>query len=87
MARKFLPYFYILPLLAFIAVFTYIPIATSINLSFREWDFMSATKPFVGLENYQLLLTSTEFWNSVKITAIFCHHLRAFASGVGIDGR
>nr|WP_321483561.1 sugar ABC transporter permease [uncultured Cohaesibacter sp.] len=71
MARKFLPYFYILPLLAFIAVFTYIPIATSINLSVREWDFMSATKPFVGFENYQLLLTSTEFWNSVKITAIF----------------
>ncbi|WP_316858197.1 sugar ABC transporter permease [uncultured Cohaesibacter sp.] len=71
MLRKLSPYLYVLPILSFIAVFTYIPIATSINLSFREWDFLSSTKPFVGFDNYKLLLSSTEFWNSVKVTAIF----------------
>nr|WP_319389854.1 sugar ABC transporter permease [uncultured Cohaesibacter sp.] len=71
MVRKLSPYLYIVPLMAFIAVFTYIPIVTSINLSFREWDFLSPTMPFVGLENYKLLLSSTEFWNSLRVTALF----------------
>nr|WP_321454465.1 sugar ABC transporter permease [uncultured Cohaesibacter sp.] len=71
MVRKLSPYLYIAPLMAFIAIFTYIPILTSINLSFREWDFLSSTKPFVGFENYELLLSSSEFWNSLKVTALF----------------
>jgi ABC-type sugar transport system permease subunit len=71
MFSRLTPYLLVLPLMSFIAVFTYIPIATSINLSFREWDFLSPTMPFVGLENYRLLLSSHEFWNSVRVTALF----------------
>ncbi|WEX11861.1 sugar ABC transporter permease [Chelativorans sp. AA-79] len=57
--------------MGFIAVFTYIPIAVSLDLSFREWDFLSPTKPFVGFENYRILLSSYDFWNSLKVTAVF----------------
>lgn len=71
MLRKLTPYLLVLPLLSFIAVFTYIPIATSVNLSFREWDFLSPTKPWVGLDNYRLLLDSHDFWNSLRVTTIF----------------
>ncbi|WP_425053087.1 carbohydrate ABC transporter permease [Psychromarinibacter sp. S121] len=71
MFRKLTPYLFVLPLLGFMAVFTYIPILQSVNLSFREWDFMSPTKPWVGLDNYRLLLTSRDFWNSLKVTAVF----------------
>ncbi|QPM91967.1 carbohydrate ABC transporter permease [Pseudooceanicola algae] len=71
MLRKLTPYLFVLPLLGFMAVFTYIPILQSVNLSFRVWDFMSPTKPWVGLDNYRLLLTSRDFWNSLKITAVF----------------
>jgi len=71
MHSKLTPYLLVMPLVAFIAVFTYIPIASSINLSFREWDFLSPTMPFVGLENYRLLFSSHEFWNSLRVTAIF----------------
>ncbi|MBY6154671.1 sugar ABC transporter permease [Vannielia litorea] len=71
MTSRLTPYLLIAPLLAFIAVFTYIPILTSANLSFREWDFLTDAKPWVGAENYRLVLSSSEFWNSVKVTAIF----------------
>lgn len=71
MPHKFTPYLLVLPLIAFIAVFTYIPIITSIDLSFRSWNFMSPTKPFVGFDNYARLLTSDAFWNSLRVTAIF----------------
>ncbi|MCR9236678.1 MAG: sugar ABC transporter permease [Alphaproteobacteria bacterium] len=71
MLRRLTPYLFALPLLSFIAVFTYIPILQSLNLSFREWDFLSPTKPFVGLDNYRLLLDSREFWNALTVTSIF----------------
>ncbi|APX23604.1 MAG: sugar ABC transporter permease [Rhodobacteraceae bacterium] len=71
MLRKLTPYLFVLPLLGFMAVFTYYPILQSVNLSFREWDFMSPTKPWVGLDNYRLLLTTRDFWNSLKVTAVF----------------
>jgi ABC-type sugar transport system permease subunit len=69
--RRATPYLFALPLLLFIAVFTYWPIASSVNLSFREWNFLTPEKPFVGLRNYQDLLTQHAFWNAVKVTIIF----------------
>ncbi|GHA25607.1 glycerol-3-phosphate ABC transporter permease [Devosia pacifica] len=71
MLRKLTPYLLALPLMAFIAVFTYIPILTSLDLSFREWDFMSPDRPFVGLDNYTQLLNTHEFWNALRVTALF----------------
>lgn len=71
MHARMTPYLLVAPLIVFIAVFTYIPIATSLNLSLREWDFLTDAKPWVGLENYRLVLSSTEFWNSVRVTVIF----------------
>lgn len=71
MLRALTPYLLVAPLIAFIAIFTYIPILASLNLSVRHWDFLSPTMPFVGLENYQVLLESRDFWNSVKVTTIF----------------
>lgn len=71
MLRRLTPYLFALPLLGFIAVFTYVPILSSVNLSFREWDFLSPTKPWVGLDNYRLLLDSREFWNALRVSAVF----------------
>ncbi|WP_128253119.1 carbohydrate ABC transporter permease [Falsirhodobacter deserti] len=65
------PYLLVAPLIAFIAVFTYIPIVTSLDLSFREWDFLSPEKPWVGLANYRQLFASHSFWQAVWVTAVF----------------
>lgn len=71
MLRKLTPYFFVMPLMISIAVFTYIPILTSINLSVREWNFLSPDMPFVGLRNYEQLLSSRELWNSLWVTTLF----------------
>lgn len=71
MLRKLTPYFFVAPLMIFIAVFTYIPILTSLNLSVRQWNFLTPDMPFVGLHNYEELFASTEFWNSLKVTVLF----------------
>ncbi|SHN05542.1 carbohydrate ABC transporter permease [Roseibium suaedae] len=71
MLRKLTPYFFVAPLMISIAVFTYIPILSSLNLSVREWNFLSPDMPFVGLRNYEQLLASHDFWNSLWVTTVF----------------
>jgi ABC-type sugar transport system permease subunit len=71
MFRKFTPYLFVAPLMIFIALFTYIPIFASINLSFREWNFLTPDMPFVGFRNYEQLLASRDLWNSLWVTTLF----------------
>ncbi|NSZ19914.1 carbohydrate ABC transporter permease [Agrobacterium vitis] len=71
MLRKLTPYLFVGPLMIFIAVFTYVPILMSLNLSVRQWNFMSPDMPFVGLRNYEELFASREFWNSLWVTSLF----------------
>lgn len=71
MLRKLTPYLFVAPLMIFIALFTYIPVLASLNLSFREWNFLSPSMPFVGFRNYEQLLASRELWNSLWVTALF----------------
>jgi ABC-type sugar transport system permease subunit len=64
-------YLYILPALLFLAVFTLWPTIYSVILSFQRWDFLSTTRPFIGLTNYQALFASAEFRNSLQLTSLY----------------
>jgi sn-glycerol 3-phosphate transport system permease protein len=54
--RKSIPYIFFLlfiaPNIILLAVFTYRPLIENIRLSFYDWDLISPTKRWVGLENY-----------------------------------
>jgi len=54
--RKATPYIYFLVLIApnllLLAAFTYRPLIENFRLSFYDWDLISPTKRWVGLENY-----------------------------------
>ena len=64
-------YLYVLPALCFLTVFLLWPTVYSVILSVQRWDFLSETRPFVGLENYRGLLESGEFRNSLRVTLLF----------------
>jgi len=64
-------YLYILPALFFLALFLLWPTLYSLVLSVQRWDFLSPNRPFVGLENYRALLTSSEFSNSLRVTLLY----------------
>ncbi|WDF50554.1 sugar ABC transporter permease [Paenibacillus sp. KACC 21273] len=57
----------VIPLL----VFWLGPLGYIFYLSFTDWDFMSPDKLFVGLDNYRYLLTNPEFYQALKVTALF----------------
>lgn len=61
-------YLFILPFFASFLIFSIYPIFYSFYISFHEYDPLSLKMSFVGLSNYERLITSSFFWDSVKNT-------------------
>lgn len=61
---------FILPCMLGLIVFTYLPIAASLGLSFSYWNLLGEPQ-WVGLENYQQVLSDPLFWKTFTNTWIF----------------
>ncbi len=61
---------FILPCLLGLVVFTYLPTAASIALSFTYWNLLG-TPQWVGLDNYEAVLADPLFWKTVTNTGFF----------------
>ncbi|GBD21401.1 sn-glycerol-3-phosphate transport system permease protein UgpA [bacterium HR28] len=59
------------PNLLLLAVFTYWPLVYNAYLSLMQWDLISPSKLFVGLENYRFLLEDSEFREVFRNTVVF----------------
>jgi ABC-type sugar transport system permease subunit len=59
------------PALLFFAIFVGFPVGYSFYLSFHEWNMMSPTAAWVGLENYTALLQDELFIRSLVQTSLF----------------
>jgi ABC-type sugar transport system permease subunit len=66
--RQVIPYLYIAPALLAVGIFVYVPLARTIQLSFYQGNLLNPLRQYVGLRNYQDLLSSPLFgeilWNS-----------------------
>jgi multiple sugar transport system permease protein len=72
MARRkaMMGYFFVLPTVLSIFLFTAGPVIASFGLSFYEWDIISDPE-FVGLENFERLVSNDQVRKSFVTTAIF----------------
>jgi multiple sugar transport system permease protein len=65
-------WFFVIPSLAFFAVFSFYPIMNAFYTSLFRKRLLDLRPPkFIGFANYEYLLKSPDFWNSVKATSIF----------------
>ena len=65
-------WYFSLPGLLFFSLFSFYPIINAIITSLYNKKLLSLKKPtFVGLSNYIKILSSPDFWNSMKATTIF----------------
>lgn len=77
LGRRFLgglplaPFAYLLPFLAVLAIFVYWPLIFTAYLSTVQWNFVTDTRPFVGLDNYTGLAGSTLFRAAAENTVIY----------------
>ncbi|MEV4704178.1 sugar ABC transporter permease [Actinoplanes sp. NPDC049316] len=70
------PYLFLTPYALLFVTFTLAPAAYGLWISLHDWDYLLPGKPFVGLDNYQALFSSTSpvfdfFWQSMQATGIF----------------
>jgi multiple sugar transport system permease protein len=61
-----------LPAMVPLTLFWFFPLCYVVYLSFMEWDFMSPVKSFVGLDNFRTLFLDPAFYQSLKVTFLFC---------------
>jgi len=61
---------FIAPALVVYLLMVIVPSLQSLQLSFTNWDGISPDYDFVGVRNYEEILTSGRFWNAVKNTLI-----------------
>jgi multiple sugar transport system permease protein len=64
-------YAFLAPSFIVLAVFTYFPVVYALGISFFKWRIMRGDPVFNGLTNYQLLLTSADFWQAISNTIYF----------------
>ncbi len=63
---------FVVPALVFFAVFSLYPMLNALWNTFHNVKLLSRRAPeFVGLRNYVYVLSSPEFWSSMKATVIF----------------
>ena len=64
-------YAFALPFLVLFVIFTLYPIARGFWISLHRWELVGTNIRFIGLRNYELLLSDDLFWRSMKNTAYF----------------
>jgi len=68
-------WFFLVPSLALIGVFFFLPVVASLLLSVTDFDIYGIANPgntrFVGLENYSRLLRTPDFWLALRNTFYF----------------
>jgi ABC-type sugar transport system permease subunit len=70
MREYWFAYLLFLPTLFFLLILLWIPLIRGIFMSFYEWPLVGSAE-FVGLANYQYLLTWNGFYTSLKATAVY----------------
>ena len=65
------PYLFILPAVVLYVVFNLGPVLASFIFSFFEWDLLTPTAEFVGLDHYNYILNDNRFWNALSHNFIF----------------
>ncbi|RKP51425.1 sugar ABC transporter permease [Cohnella endophytica] len=75
-----------LPAMIPLSLFWFYPLGYVIYLSFMEWDFMSPVKTSVGLDNYRYLFDNPEFYQTLRVTLLFCvgSVLPVMVAGLGL---
>ncbi len=67
---SFVGYLFVLPSLIGFVVFFLYPAIGALQISFHEWNLLRPPK-FVGLENFQDLLSDRRFWRSLRVTLFY----------------
>jgi multiple sugar transport system permease protein len=64
-------YLFLAPFLIFFSIFVVRAVASSVNLSFYDWQILRPARPYIGLDNYKELFNDYVWWLALKNTIEF----------------
>lgn len=64
-------YAFVLPFLLLFIIFTLYPIVRGFWISLHSWELVGTNIKFIGISNYQRLLSDKIFWSSLRHTLFF----------------
>ena len=59
-------FIFLLPIAILMTIYVFYPIVDTFITSLYKWNGISADKTFIGLKNWQKLMTDTNFWSAFK---------------------
>ncbi|MGW4502760.1 carbohydrate ABC transporter permease [Micromonospora sp. NPDC004336] len=65
---KYSPYLYVAPFFVLFGIFGLFPVLYTVYVSLFDYELLSGTKEYAGLENYRELLADSQFWNAAYNT-------------------
>lgn len=68
---RIMPYLYSTPFFILILVFMLCPFILNIGISFTNYNMSGRDLRFVGIKNYEDVLSNPSTWNAVKLTLVF----------------
>lgn len=68
--QTFIAYCFMIPALIILALFVFYPIIYSLPLAFYDYSILGETR-FIGWDNFSRAIHDTEFWISIKNSALF----------------
>ncbi len=77
-------YLLLFPASLFLVLFIFSPIAYSLILSLQRYRLGFKTRKFIGFKNYVTLFSSPEFWDSLKITAVYTLFVVVISISLGL---
>ena len=77
-------FLFLVPSIVIFTIFVFYPLVYNFYLSTTSWNFLSPTKRFVGLDNYQELLTDSRFWDVAGNTLWFATAHVGFSVVIGL---
>lgn len=82
--HTFVPWLYLLPALLLVGVFVYYPVVDNVRLSLFSWNAFSPQDTWVGLANYQKLLSDPVFWSGLVNNTAYAVVSVAVQVGLGL---
>lgn len=76
-------YTLLIPSFVGVGVFLVVPVLVIVVLTFMRWNLLSAPE-WVGFANYEWLLNSPKFWNSLVVTGLFVLLAIPFSVALGL---
>jgi raffinose/stachyose/melibiose transport system permease protein len=82
--RYLVAYLFIMPVVLLYVIFVLRPTVQTFWLAFYKWNGISADREWIGLANFQRLLTDPIFWQALQHTVIWAVIVVAFNLIVGL---